>query len=245
MLKAAEMIEWKKIWRPRGEGGTGSTRTVKRGLGLSLHTWGGGGHASNCDVTIHPDGSVDVKMGSQDLGTGTRTAIRIVAAETFGVPLETIAVYIGDNKYPSSGASGGSTTIGGISASTRRGATDALNMLFEKVAPSMNTTPDKLEAVDGKIQVIGSPANSMTWKQACAKLGTQPITTRGRNPGPGTLISQGVGGVQMADVSVDIETGIVRMNNFVSVQDCGLIIDLKTRKPGLWGHDHGRLLCSV
>ncbi|HEY6400977.1 MAG TPA: molybdopterin cofactor-binding domain-containing protein, partial [Blastocatellia bacterium] len=67
LLKAAEMIEWKKLWRPRGEGAPGSAKTVKRGLGLSIHTWGGQGHASDCDLTIHPDGSVEVKMGTQDL----------------------------------------------------------------------------------------------------------------------------------------------------------------------------------
>ena len=66
----------------------------------------------------------------------------------------------------------------------------------------------------------------MPWKQACAKLGTQPITVRGKNPGKETLTSAGVGGVQMADVSVDIETGVIKMNRFVAVQDCGLIINL-------------------
>ncbi len=237
LLKAAEMIEWKKLWRPRGEGAVGSTKTVKRGLGLSLHTWGGGGHPSDCDLTIHPDGSVEAKLGSQDLGTGTRTVIQIVAAETLGLPMDTVKVHIGDNRLPFSDASGGSTTVGGISSSTRRAAVDALNTLFEKVAPAMNTTPDKLEAAGGKVQVIGNPSSSMTWKQACAKLGTQPITARGKQPAPGkeTLTNAGVGGVQMADVSVDIETGIVKMNNFIAVQDCGLIIDLKTAESQVYG----------
>jgi xanthine dehydrogenase YagR molybdenum-binding subunit len=235
LLKAAEMIEWKKNWRPRGEGASGSTKTVKRGLGLSIHTWQGTPHASDCDVTIHPDGAVDVKLASQDLGTGTRTAIGIVAAETFGLPFEAVKVHIGDNKLPPSGGSGGSTTIGGVSSSTRRGSVDALNELLAKVAPAMNTTPDKLEAVGGKIQVIGDPSKSMTWKQACAKLGTQPITARGKQPGKETLAVGGVGGAQMADVSVDIETGIVKMNKFVAVQDCGLIIDMKTAESQVYG----------
>ncbi|MBO0797743.1 MAG: xanthine dehydrogenase family protein molybdopterin-binding subunit [Blastocatellia bacterium] len=235
LLKAAEMIDWKKNWRPRGEGAPGSTRFVKRGLGLSIHTWTGAPHASDCDVTIHPDGSVEVKLGSQDLGTGTRTAIQIVAAETLGLPLEGVKVYIGDNKLPPSGSSGGSTTIGGVSSSTRRGSVDALNELLAKVAPAMNTTPDKLEAVGGKIQVIGDPSKSMPWKQACAKLGTQPITARGKQPGKETLAVGGVGGAQMADVSVDLETGIVKMNKFVAVQDCGLIIDLKTAESQVNG----------
>jgi xanthine dehydrogenase YagR molybdenum-binding subunit len=110
--------------------------------------------------------------------------------------------------------------------------------LFEKVAPAMNTTPDKLEAVGGKVREIGKPANSMTWKQACAKLGVQPLTARGKNPGIAgsiSLTTAGVGGVQMADVSVDIETGIVKMNNFVAVQDCGLIIDMKTCESQVFG----------
>ena len=237
LLKAAEMIEWKKMWRPRGEGAPGSTKTVKRGLGLSIHTWGGSGHASDCDLTIHPDGSVEIKMGTQDLGVGTRTVLAIVAADTLGLPVEAIKVNIGDNRYPVSGGSGGSTTVGGISSSTRRASVDALSALFEKVAPTMNTTPDKLEAVGSKIQEIGKPTNSMTWKQACAKLGAQPLTTRGKNPdaGKGTLTTGGVGGAQMADVSVGIETGIVKMNNFIAVQDCGLIIDMKTCESQVFG----------
>lgn len=237
LLKAAEMIEWKKLWRPRGEGAPGSAKTVKRGLGLSLHTWGGSGHASDCDLTIHPDGSVEVKIGTQDLGGGTRTVLAIVAADTLGLPLNAVKVHIGDNRYPNSSGSGGSTTVGGVSSSTRRAAVDALSALFEKIAPAMNTTPDKLEAGGGNIREVGKPTNSMTWKQACAKLGTQPLTTRGKNPAPGkgTLTTGGVGGVQMADVSVDIETGVVKMNNFVAVQDCGLIIDMKTCESQVFG----------
>ncbi|MFZ4628051.1 MAG: xanthine dehydrogenase family protein molybdopterin-binding subunit [Blastocatellia bacterium] len=235
LLKAAEMIEWKKLWRPRGEGAVGSTSTIKRGLGLSLHTWGGGGHASDCDLTIHPDGSVEIRMGSQDLGTGTRTVIQIVVAESLGLAQNQVKVLIGDNKYPPSGSSGGSTTVGGISASSRRASIDALNALFEKVAPALEATPAELEAVDGQIRVASAPTRQMSWKQACAKLGTQPLTTRGKHPGRETLTSAGVGGVQMADVLVDIETGVVKMNNFVAVQDCGLIMDLKTAESQVYG----------
>lgn len=233
--KAAEMIGWKQNWRPRGEGAPGSTKTIKRGLGLSIHTWGGGPHGSDCDVTINVDGSVDVKIGTQDLGVGTRTVLAIVAGETFGLPHDAIKVHIGDNRLPPSGGSGGSTTVGGISSSTRRAAVDAVNALFEKIAPGMGTTPDKLEAVGGRIQVIGDSAKSMTWKEACARLGTQPITARGKQPGKETLASAGVGGAQMADVSVDIETGLVKMNKFVAVQDCGLIMDMKTATSQVYG----------
>jgi xanthine dehydrogenase YagR molybdenum-binding subunit len=232
LRKAAELSDWKKLWHPRGDKTAGH---IKRGLGVSLHTWGGRGHNSNCMFTIQPDGSVEVALGSQDLGTGTRTVIGITAAETLGLPLEAVTVKIGDSKYPASGASGGSTTVGGVSASTRRGATDALEQLFAAVAPSLGVQPDQLEAVDGKIQAKGDPSKSLTWKQACAKLGVKPIQVTGKNPGPCTLGSSGVGGVQIADVSVDTETGIVRINKMVAAQDCGLIIDMKTAESQCYG----------
>ncbi|MBI3653211.1 MAG: xanthine dehydrogenase family protein molybdopterin-binding subunit [Acidobacteria bacterium] len=232
LMLAAEKIGWKKTWHPRGDKTPGP---IKRGLGLSFHTWGGGGHASDCDLVIQPDGSVEVRMGTQDLGVGTRTALAIVAADTLALPLEAIKISIGDNRFPASGGSGGSTTIGGISASTRRASLDALDKIFEKAAPTLNAQPAELEAIGGKIQVKGDASRSLTWAQACAKLGAMPITVRGKNPGPGPLTSQGVGGVQMADVAVDIETGIVKINKIVAVQDCGLIINLKLTESQVYG----------
>jgi xanthine dehydrogenase YagR molybdenum-binding subunit len=229
---AADLIGWKKNWHERGDKTAGP---IKRGLGLSLHTWGGLGHPSDCDLTIYPDGSVDMKMGTQDLGTGTRTAVMIVVADTLGLPLEAVKLTIGDSRLPVSGGSGGSTTIGGVCASARRASLDALDGLFAKVAQPLNADPNELEAAGGKILVKGHPDRSLTWQQACQKLGGMPLTVRGKNPGPGSLINQGVGGVQMADVSVDVETGIVRMNHMVAVQDCGLVIDLKTAESQVFG----------
>ncbi len=231
LQKAAELIEWKKKWHPRGQG----QGRLRRGLGVSMHTWGGLGHQSNCEVLIFPDGSVEAKLASQDLGTGTRTVIGIVLAETLGLPLEAVKVSIGDTLYPPSGGSGGSTTVGGVSASTRRAAQNALEQLFAKVAPDLGVPPDQLEAEKGTIRVKGNPAKSMPWKQAAARVGTAPLTVRGQNPGAGKLIDQGVGGVQMAEVAVDLDTGIVKMQKMVAVQDCGLIINLKTAESQCYG----------
>lgn len=233
LLRAAELIGWSQKWKPRPKSPPASG--VHRGLGLSIHTWGGGGHNSNCEVAIHPDGSVHVSLGSQDLGTGTRTVIAIVAAETLGLPLEAVQVNIGDNRYPPSGPSGGSTTVGGVSASTRRASVNALRELFTRVAPALEAQPDQLEAAEGVIRVRGNPARALTWRQACARLGTQPLTARGQRENPDELISSGVGGAQMAEVSVDAETGIVRMENFVAVQDIGLIVDMKTTESQMYG----------
>jgi xanthine dehydrogenase YagR molybdenum-binding subunit len=238
---AADLMDWKNKWRPRGQNVSGGRA---HGLGLSIHTWGGRGHESHCDLTLHPDGSVDIKLGSQDLGTGTRTCILIVAAETLGIPLEAIQLQIGDTMYPSSGGSGGSTTIGGVSSSTRRAAVDARDALFARVAPSLNAQATDLECVNGAVRVKTDPSRSLSWKQACAKLGAMPLTMRGNNPDknkPPDLTNSGVGGVQMAEVEVDTDTGVVQVKKMVAVQDCGLIIDLKTAESQC----HGALIMGI
>jgi xanthine dehydrogenase YagR molybdenum-binding subunit len=232
---AADLMEWKQKWHRRGQK---LSDGVGRGVGLSLHTWGGRGHNSNCDLTIHPDGSVDLKMGSQDLGTGTSTCILMVAADTLGIPMDAIQLLIGDTTYPPSGGSGGSTTIGGVSSSTRRSAVDARDALFAKVAPALNAQPDQLECLNGKVSVKGDASRSLSWKEACSKLGAMPVTVRGKNPDtskPPDLTNSGVGGVQMAEVEVDTETGIVKVKKMVAVQDCGLVIDLKTAESQCYG----------
>ena len=234
LAKGAEMIDWKKKWHPRGDPTPG---TIKRGLGLAVGTWQGGGHASQARTTINPDGSVLVELGSQDLGTGTRTAINIVVAETLGLQMNQVKVVLGDNSLPPSGASGGSTTIGGVSASTRKASVNALDKLLDVAAPVLGVPKEQLEAVDAKIQVKGNAAKSMTWKQACAKLGTSAIAEMGANDprNPGGLISAGVGGVQMAEVMVDTETGLVKMVKTVAVHDIGTLVNLKTAESQILG----------
>ncbi len=232
--KAAELSDWNKLWHRRGDSGSG---VVKRGLGVGICTWGGAGHLSNCNTTIHPDGSVVVELGSQDIGTGTRTIIAQVVAETLGLETRDVKVNLGDNAYPQSNASGGSTTVGGVCSSSRIATVNALDKLMEKVASSLGANADQLEAVNGKIQVKGTPGKSLAWKAACQKLGTQAITESGRNDprNPRGLNTQGVGGIQVADVSVDTETGVVRMNKLVAVQDCGLIVNPRLAESQIFG----------
>jgi xanthine dehydrogenase YagR molybdenum-binding subunit len=232
--KAAELADWKKLWKPRGA----SSGSVKRGLGLGISAWGGGGHNSNCRTTINPDGSVLVEIGTQDLGTGTRTIITQVAAESLGLPMSRIKLAIGSNDLPPDAASGGSSTVGGVTVSTRRSTVNALAKLFEVAAPALGAEPDNLEAVDGHIRVKGSPNKSMTWEVACKKIGPNKISEMGqfnrRQPAPG-MNDQGAAGVQIADVSVDTETGIVKINRYTAVTDCGLIVNPRLAESQIYG----------
>jgi xanthine dehydrogenase YagR molybdenum-binding subunit len=232
--KAAELADWKKLWHPRGQGGSG---VVKRGLGVGFNAWGGGGHQSQCRTTINADGSVLVEIGTQDLGTGTRTIIIQVVAETLGLQPGAIKLMIGTNDLPPDSASGGSTTVGGVSSSSRKSSMNALVKLFEAAAPALGAQPEQLEAVDGHIRVKDNPSKRLTWQAACRKLGTAKISEMGVNEqrNPMGLNTSGVAGIQIADVSVDTETGLVKINRYVAVQDCGMIINPRLSESVCYG----------
>jgi xanthine dehydrogenase YagR molybdenum-binding subunit len=236
LAKAAELAEWKTLWHPRGQSGPGP---IKRGLGIGIGTWQGSGHASQCRTVINPDGSVRVEICTQDLGTGTRTIIIQVVAETLGLPMSQVKLVIGTNDLPRDGSSGGSTTVGGVSTSSRRSSVNALAKLFDVVAPDLGVQPSQLEAVDGQIRVKdGGKGPSLTWAAACKKLGTSSISEMGvftaRGDAAG-MTTAGVAGVQIADVSVDVETGVVKINRYTAVHDCGLIINPRLAESVVFG----------
>ncbi len=206
---------------------------IKTGFGCSAHRWGGGGRGSQAHIEIAGDGSVVIRIGTQDLGTGARTVVAVVTAETLGVPVSQIKPEIGDTIYPFSGGSGGSTTTASISPALRITAGRALDQLFEKVAPALGAEPAALAARDGRIFVKGTPSKGMSWADACKRIGTEPITADGKwEEG---LSSTGTSGVQFAEAEVDMETGIVRLKRVLTVQDCGLIVDRLTTESQVYG----------
>jgi xanthine dehydrogenase YagR molybdenum-binding subunit len=183
---------------------------------------------------------VVAECGTQDVGTGTRTALGIVVASSLGLPVSGVQVRIGDTLYPASGASKGSSTIGGVAAAGRRAAKLALVKLKEAVAPALGVSGDvnaQIESRFARLAVKVDFNRQISWRQACNKLGARSIVAVGREPqaNGGKLADSGVGGVQMADVSVDTETGVVTVNKMVAVQDCGLVINLKAAESQVYG----------
>jgi xanthine dehydrogenase YagR molybdenum-binding subunit len=221
---AAKMANWEKTWHPPGKGP--SKGPVKHGMGMALHTWGGSGVANNdVKVTISADGSVLVESSTQDLGTANRTVLPIVVAETLGLEVNDITVRIGESQYGRSTGSGGSTTCPSVAPASLNAASAARDNLFAALADKLKVDKDDLEIKPGKIVSKSDDKKSWTWKAACAKLGMDVVKGEGTwTPG---LSNVGVGGVQIAEVWVDTETGVVRCTRVVAVQDCGLIINLQ------------------
>src|SRR5262249_36816425 len=102
-------------WHRRNRLAGGSPGPRKRGLGCAGGTWGGFGRPGNVvTVSIARDGSVQVSVGSQDLGTGTRTFTRGIVAEELGLGMRQVLEEIGNSKFGAATGSGGSTTAASL-----------------------------------------------------------------------------------------------------------------------------------
>ena len=233
--EGAKLFGWDKR-HPTGDAGRGP---IKTGMGCSVHQWGGGGRGSRARCEIMSDGSVVVKCGTQDIGTGGRTIVALVAAETLGLPVSAVKAEIGDSIHPFSGASGGSTSSASVTPAIRVTTAQALEQLFAKVGPVLNADPSTLEAVNGRIQVKETPSRSLSWADACKQLSTEPIVADGEwQPG---FSGSGTSGVQFSEVDVDIETGVVKVKRILAIQDCGLVVDKLLAESQVYGGIIGSL----
>jgi xanthine dehydrogenase YagR molybdenum-binding subunit len=219
----AEKFGWAKR-HPTGDPASGP---IKRGMGCAANRWtGNGSSATRAQCDIQPDGGVIMRIGTQDIGTGTRTMVSIVTAETMGLPLESVQTLIGDSNYPFAPGSGGSVTVASVTSTVRAAAENARDALFARIAPTLSLEPTALMASNGRIHPKGDPSTGLTWAEACKRLGTEPISTPGEFQA--NLGSTGTSGVQFAEVEVDIETGVTHVKRIVCVQDCGMIVDKLT-----------------
>jgi xanthine dehydrogenase YagR molybdenum-binding subunit len=198
----AERFGWKEKYKKPGS----SPGPIKTGVGCAGSTWGGGGRGTQAEAQVNPDGTVEIRCGTQDIGTGTKTFIAVVAADLLGLKPEQIAVHIGDTRFPHSGGSGGSTTAASVSP--------AIYDVCSKALAELQTQSGMADA------------RGENWVAACKKLGVSPLVVSGKwQEG---LSGNGTGGVQFAEVEVDTDTGFVRVKKITCIQDCGLVLSKLT-----------------
>jgi xanthine dehydrogenase YagR molybdenum-binding subunit len=207
----SEKFGWKEKYRKPGS----SPGLVKTGIGCAGAAWpaGRGTNWTQSEAQINPDGSVEVRLGVQDIGTGTKTVIAVVAAEMLGLKPEQVTVRVGDTHFPPGPGSGGSTTC-------------------PSVAPAVyDVCQQALQQIQKQTGI--ADARGENWFAACKKLGVTPLTVHGKwQQG---LSSGPAYGVQFAEVAVDTETGLVTVKKVVAVHDCGLIIDTLTLESQING----------
>jgi xanthine dehydrogenase YagR molybdenum-binding subunit len=227
----ADGIGWKTNRRavPGSDAGP-----VKRGVGCAAGLWyqkGGG----NWVVNVHVDksGTVTVQNAVQDIGTGTRTVLAILVAEELGIDPADVDVRIGDTSFPAGPGSGGSTTTPSIGPAAREAGLRAREGLVAALADDWKCKPEEVTFAGATFS--GPDGKKAAFKDACALLGPEGLSVSGtRRPNYAGFHGE-TAGCQFAQVAVDVETGVVRVERVVAVHDAGRIVDALTARSQVNG----------
>jgi len=248
--KAAQASGWKE-WRGDRAKRTQereSTSRYKRGLGMSSCSMFSGApfypFASSAIVKLHDDGSVTLYTGATEMGQGSDTTMAQVAAQELGLQLEDIRVVSGDTELcpidHGQFLSGGAFVTGNA---VRLAAADAKSQLLKLAVEMLGVEEVTLEAKEKRFYVRGSPDKSISYSEliqlSVQRNNGNPIIGKGNMKAvqeaefyPSLAKAKGhftdaYGfAVQVAEVEVDTQTGLVRVNKTVTFHDCGFPLNL-------------------
>ena len=182
---------------------------------------------SGARVHLDAHGIVTVETDMTDIGTGSYTIIAQTAAEMMGVPLEQVAVKLGDSAFPVSAGSGGQW---GANPSTA-GVYAACVKLREQVATALGINPDEAEFVEGEVR---SGHRSVPLSAAAAN-GTLTAEDTIEFGDLDQQYQQSTFAGHFAEVAVDVYTGEVRVRRMLAVCAAGRILNPKTARSQVIG----------
>jgi len=227
----AEKIGWSRRNKKPGAGG-GKVRT---GIGMASQIWPGAGTPGTlADVKLYPDGSVEVECGTQDIGTGTRTHMALVVAETLGLEPQDVVVHLGNSDLPWAPISGGSLTVPSVAPAVRDAALKAAEYLKTLASKKLGLPPADIVLENRRAASHADPTKAIELKELARGI-PRPLPFHGeRGDYPATFAFQTFG-VQFAEVEVDTETGKVRVKKVVAVHDIGRVINRQTAESQVLG----------
>jgi aerobic carbon-monoxide dehydrogenase large subunit len=181
-------------------------------------------------LRLEEDGIVALFTGQMPHGQSHQTTLAQIAADEFGVPFEQVRVVVGDTDVVPFGLTGGSrsaTMTGGV---TLHGARQLKAKVLDFAAHLMEVSAQDLLITDGNVWVRGDPASALAVSEVAqraasgqfgdgvdAKLEVEATFDGGEGGWSG--------GTHCAIVDVDVETGIVKVERYVAVEDCGALIN--------------------
>ena len=185
------------------------------------------------EVTVQPDGSVTVVLGTPGQGQGLHTTAAQVVADNLGVRLEDVRVLSGDTAVAPHGSGvwasrSAVVSAGAASAAGRRGAPPAA---APGLAPA-GGRPRRPGDVRGPGRRPGGPVHAAAVREVAqvAYWGTHRLP-------PGTEVGLGAvgsysgppytfnNGTHVAVVEIERATGLVRVVDYLVVEDCGVLIN--------------------
>ncbi|HUP87422.1 MAG TPA: xanthine dehydrogenase family protein molybdopterin-binding subunit [Acidimicrobiales bacterium] len=218
-----------------------AARAEGRYLGLGMATYieaapgprgpSGGLGNEQMRMRLDDDGIVKVFTAQMPHGQGHETTLAQIAADEFGVGMDQVKIVVGDSDQVPFGFTGGSrsaTMAGGAALHTARALREKV---LEVASHLMEANVDDLEIVEGAVGVRGVPVSARPLAQIAADAaapGALPEgvdatleVTKNYDGGQGGWS----GGTHCAIVEVDVETGLVEIERYVVVEDCGKLIN--------------------
>ena len=194
-----------------------------RGRGVASGFWMNGAGAACATAMVGFDGSVNLTIGSMDIG-GLRPVAAQHLSEVLGIPVEEVNPQVADTD-----SIGYTSMTGGSGAAFKTGwasyeaAQDVKRQMIDRAAMIWDTSAEEIELTDGVFSHKSDPELRMTFKELAAETpGTGgPVVGRANMnpPGPGSAFA-----THIVDVEVDRETGKVTILRYTAVQDAGKAI---------------------
>jgi xanthine dehydrogenase YagR molybdenum-binding subunit len=218
---------------------------IGRGVATAIYThWRMPGKAR---VTLNRDGSALVEAAAHDIGTGTYTIMTQVAADALGLKPDKFAVRLGDTRLPESHPAIGSATTANATAAVMLAAQAAREKAVElaltgRDAPFAGAAAKDVTVAEGRLALKKTNLN-ITYAELLARNGLASLVGDGDyNPieevsGPKAIFSFSA---VFAEVRIDPDLGLVRLNRVVGAYDAGRIINPKTARSQaiggiIWG----------
>ncbi|HEX5630500.1 MAG TPA: molybdopterin cofactor-binding domain-containing protein [Acidimicrobiia bacterium] len=218
----AERFDWTS--RRARHPGSGPRR---RGVGMSIHMQGSGialVDMAAATITMNDDGSFHLLTGSTDLGTGSDTILAQIAAEVLGVGLDAVMVTSADTDLTpfDTGAYASSTTYVSGRA-VELAAQQVRSQILDVAARMLGAALATLSISQGR---VSGPDRSVTF----AEIGTRSYY--GPEPAQIAATASFVPEASpppfmaaFAEVEVDVETGLIKVTDFLAAVDCGTVIN--------------------
>jgi xanthine dehydrogenase YagR molybdenum-binding subunit len=198
-------------------------------------------------VTLDASGAALVEAAAHDIGTGTYTTMAQVAADALGLAPDRVVVRLGDTRLPESHPAIGSSTAANATAAVLlagqavRDKAIAL-ALTGRDAPFAGAAPGDVTVADGTL-ALARTNRTVTYAELLARNGLASLVGDGdyapveEAAGPKAIFSFSA---VFAEVRVDPDLGIVRLNRFVGAYDAGRILNPKTARSQaiggiIWG----------
>ncbi len=213
-----------------------------RGVGLASYVeicafgpskiMGAGGFESAI-ARVEPSGKVNIFTGASAHGQGHETAFAQVAADVLGIDVADITVHHGDTASTpfSNNGTGGSRSLALGGSAVLLAMQDVRDKAVKIAAHMLEVSPDDVELEAGVFQVKGAPGRSLTFAQVAREAYNGVNIPEGMEPGlqsirvfdpPNFTFPFGT---HVAVVDVDPETGEVKLVKYVSVDDCGNVVN--------------------